>query len=148
MLEGFSYLFSGDFLRALCLVIYLVTRCGGTEIAQTSAYLACLTSPSACTQLYLKASSLTGAIPTELGQLKSLKTINLISNSLTGPIPTQLELLTALTALYFQDNPRLCGTIPMTLIRTIANTSNTSIGAICHTGSHHLSSLQGEKLQA
>ena len=57
---------------------------------------------------------LTGAIPSELGELGSLETLVLHTNKLTGKIPTELENLNSLTALYLEKNG-LTGTIPTEL---------------------------------
>ena len=55
--------------------------------------------------------NLTGAIPTELGSLASLKVLNLGVNQLTGSIPPELGNLAGLQVLSLADN-RLTGSIP------------------------------------
>jgi Leucine-rich repeat (LRR) protein len=58
--------------------------------------------------------NLKGIIPSELGSLASLKTLNLESNSLEGTIPPQIGNLTDLTVLYLNNN-LLEGSIPTEL---------------------------------
>jgi hypothetical protein len=58
--------------------------------------------------------NLTGTIPAELGQLVSLESLDLSGNQLTGTIPTELDHLTSLTYLGMSDN-QLTGTIPTEL---------------------------------
>ena len=55
--------------------------------------------PSRVTELDLASESLTGSIPSELGQLFELTTLDLSSNQLTGGIPAELGWLTNLTEL-------------------------------------------------
>ncbi|KAL9317293.1 hypothetical protein ACSQ67_013810 [Phaseolus vulgaris] len=55
---------------------------------------------------------LEGKIPKSLGKLKSLKFLRLNSNKLTGSIPRELTHLTDLKILDVSDND-LCGTIPV-----------------------------------
>ena len=59
----------------------------------------------------LPANNLSGPIPTEIGQLRSLINLLLPQNQLTGSIPTELRQLTALFSLELNAN-RLSGTIP------------------------------------
>ena len=55
---------------------------------------------------------MSGTIPTELGLLESLHTLNLKSNSLSGTVPTELDLIRNLQSLYLSGNP-LTGTLPV-----------------------------------
>ena len=55
-------------------------------------------------ELLLSKCSLSGTIPTELGQLTDLKQLGLYTNSLSGTIPSELGQLTALTILRIQNN--------------------------------------------
>ena len=71
-------------------------------------------SPQRVTALGLYNSSLTGAIPTELGRLASLKRLVLSKNRLTGPVPTWLSDLADLEELSLWGN-RLSGPIPTAL---------------------------------
>ena len=64
--------------------------------------------------LDLGGSELTGAVPTQLGALTKLTRLDLGDNKLTGVIPTQLEALTALTSLDLSDN-KLTGAVPTQL---------------------------------
>ena len=59
----------------------------------------------------LPANNLSGPIPAEIGQLRSLINLLLPQNQLTGSIPTELRQLTALFSLELNAN-RLSGTIP------------------------------------
>ena len=61
--------------------------------------------------LDLGGSELTGAVPTQLGALTKLTRLDLGDNKLTGVIPTQLGALTALTSLDLSDNS-LTGAVP------------------------------------
>ena len=57
---------------------------------------------------------MTGDIPTELGSLSNLETLNLGGNQLTGDIPTELGNLSNLQGLWLNDN-ELTGDIPTEL---------------------------------
>ena len=63
------------------------------------------------TQLALSLNQLSGAIPSELGDLKALEYLSLSSNELSGFIPLELSNLQALEYLSLQAN-QLSGTIP------------------------------------
>ena len=65
--------------------------------------------------LNLSYNELTGEIPSELGNLTNLTALVLDSNQLTGPIPPELGNLTNLTVLWLPSNP-LIGTLPLSLI--------------------------------
>ena len=71
------------------------------------------TSPT-CKILYLQDNSLSGSIPSELGDLSNLQQLDLQNNSLSGSIPTELGDLSNLQILYLQDN-RLSGDVPSSL---------------------------------
>ena len=62
-------------------------------------------------QLSLDHNSLRGSIPTEIGNLTSLKGLFLKNNYLSGSIPTQIGSLTSLQFFYLYDNT-LSGSIP------------------------------------
>lgn len=62
-------------------------------------------------RLYLHFNRLTGPIPPELGDLRSLVVLSLSENSLTGPIPRELANLHSLNALHLDGN-QLTGPIP------------------------------------
>ena len=68
-------------------------------------------STSGFTTLNLSGNSLTGSIPSELGNLTGLTSLNLSGNSLTGSIPTELGQLSNLTQLLLNNNS-LSGPIP------------------------------------
>ena len=72
--------------------------------------------------LDLGGSELTGVVPTQLGALTKLTRLDLGDNKLTGAIPTQLETLTALTSLDLSDNA-LTGAVPAGLGGLTALTS-------------------------
>lgn len=67
-------------------------------------------------QLDLSENGLFGSIPPEIGQLKSLETLNLTRNDLTGPIPPEIGNLANLEALYLGGND-FSGVIPRQLGR-------------------------------
>ena len=66
------------------------------------------------TRIILDSNNLTGTIPSELGNLGSLRYFWLGINQLTGAIPSELGTLTKLVYLYLNDND-LSGTIPIGL---------------------------------
>jgi Leucine-rich repeat (LRR) protein len=49
-----------------------------------------------------------------IGQLQFLTFLSCASNAINSTLPSQVGLLTALTALYFERNPGIFGTIPTT----------------------------------
>ncbi|KAK3271918.1 hypothetical protein CYMTET_19756 [Cymbomonas tetramitiformis] len=65
-----------------------------TTLEQTSAYQECAASPTTCTNMQLEHNSLTGTLPTELGELTVMNEMQLQHNSLTGSLPTELGELT------------------------------------------------------
>ncbi len=65
-------------------------------------------------RLDLILNGLSGALPTQLGNLSGLTVLNLRNNSLSGSIPAQLGSLTNLTALYLHNN-RFSEEIPLEL---------------------------------
>ena len=71
------------------------------------------------TALILLGNQLSGAIPTELGNLANLQLLNLTSNQLSGTIPTELGNLPNLQRLYLNGN-QLTGGIP-TEIGSLSN---------------------------
>ena len=70
-------------------------------------------------ELYLIRNSLSGSIPTEIGNLSNLKVLNLYVNSLSGSIPTEIGNLSNLEELGLSNNS-LSGSIPT----EIGNLSN------------------------
>ena len=75
-------------------------------------WVTCLS--ASVTQLSLMSNSLTGTIPSELGNLTNLTWLNLSRNSLSGGIPGELGNLTNLEQLNLSDNS-LSGSIPREL---------------------------------
>ncbi|KAK3248974.1 hypothetical protein CYMTET_41574 [Cymbomonas tetramitiformis] len=75
-----------------------------TALSAHSTWITCINTPSACTQIDLASSSLTGTIPTEIGTLTVLTELIMGSNCLTGSVPTQLSQLTALTNMGLATN--------------------------------------------
>ncbi len=67
--------------------------------------------PGRVTELQLSGLGLDGEIPTELGSLEDLRSLDLSNNQLTGPIPTELSDLVNLQELYLGGNT-LTGCIP------------------------------------
>ncbi|MBC6477038.1 MAG: putative Ig domain-containing protein [Hormoscilla sp. GM7CHS1pb] len=63
------------------------------------------------TKLRLHNNEITGTIPTELGELANLQILGLSANALTGTIPPELGNLTSLQNLYLWQN-ELTGAIP------------------------------------
>ena len=84
--------------------------------------------PSRVTELDLASESLTGSIPTEVGQLFELTTLDLSSNQLTGDIPAELGWLTNLTELRLSGNS-LTGCIPLVL-RSVATNDLSSLSLL------------------
>ena len=68
------------------------------------------------TVLNMHIKGLSGEIPPELGNLASLKKLELFTNQLSGEIPPELGNLASLEGLYLQDN-QLSGCVPLTLLR-------------------------------
>ena len=66
------------------------------------------------TNLFLTTNNLTGSIPTEIGDLPALQTLQLENNLLAGSIPTSIGNLTNLTSLDLRGN-QLSGAIPNTI---------------------------------
>ena len=71
-------------------------------------------SGSRVTKLLIYENSLTGTIPTELGNLSSLQWLNLYENQLSGSIPSELGNLSSLQSLHLYEN-QLSGSIPSEL---------------------------------
>ena len=69
------------------------------------------TTSNRVTGLNLLNASLDGRIPSSLGRLGALVTLDMSGNALTGPIPSQLGSLSNLETLILREN-RLTGTIP------------------------------------
>ena len=86
------------------------------------------TDDSGCvTGLILKHNELSGSIPTELGSLANLTTLNLSrDNQLTGSIPTELGNLVNLTTLRLSHN-QLTGSIP-TELGSLVNLTTLHLG--------------------
>jgi len=84
--------------------------------------------------LDLWSNQLSGPVPAELGNLEDLRSLNLWFNELSGPIPVELGSLSNLEVLYLHGN-RLTGTIPpqlggLTSLRQLWLASNQLTGSI------------------
>jgi Leucine-rich repeat (LRR) protein len=81
----------------------------------------------------LPGNNLTGSLPTELGNLSRLETLNLQFNAITGSIPANINNLRNLKALNLQGN-QLSGTIPslsvITSLRKLYLSDNLFAGTI------------------
>ena len=73
-------------------------------------------------QISLGSLSLVGTIPSSIGSMTSLTSIDLSINSLSGTIPSSIGLLTLLTSLNVMSN-RLAGNIPSTFSKLVSLTS-------------------------
>ena len=82
--------------------------------------------PGRVTELQLGGLGLDGEIPTELGSLADLRSLDLSDNQLTGPIPTELGDLVNLQELYLGGNT-LTGCVPDGL-RDVSNNDLASLG--------------------
>ncbi|KAH7655817.1 Leucine-rich repeat-containing N-terminal plant-type protein [Dioscorea alata] len=76
------------------------------------------------TYLAIKSTSLSGPIPSFLGDLNKLSLLDLSNNHLTGPIPDSITSLPDLSTLVLSNN-KLTGTIPPSLFHGL--TSRTSL---------------------
>lgn len=74
----------------------------------------CSTAPAHVQSLRLDDNGLTGTLPSELGDLSELVTLDLASNEVSGPIPAELGELTRLQTLSMTSN-QLTGSIPAEL---------------------------------
>ena len=96
------------------------------------------------TSLDLTSNYLTNTIPSTFGNLTEIVSLSLGQNKFSGEIPSQLSTLSSLKALNLQSN-RLVGTIPSALVNDVGLTSillgsNSLVGSI-PTVLGHLSSL-------
>ena len=88
----------------------------------------------AVTDIYLHSNNLRGELPSEIGNLTSLKSLNLGDNSLSGAIPAEIWKLTDLEVLYLRLNS-LTGAIPteignLTRLEGLILDNNSLSGAI------------------
>ena len=56
--------------------------------------------------------TVSGSLPSTLGLLAGLESLNLRSNKISGLLPAELAKLSALKVLHLHDNPSLAGTLP------------------------------------
>ncbi|KAJ0086368.1 hypothetical protein Patl1_07498 [Pistacia atlantica] len=68
----------------------------------------------------------TGKIPPELGKLKQLKTLDISGNALTGTLPSQLGELTQLQFLDLGNN-LLSGSLPVTLLTNLQSLTSLDV---------------------
>jgi Leucine-rich repeat (LRR) protein len=104
-----------------------------TSIKLSSAYVACVAAPAACTDLDLSSLSLSCTIPTEIGLLTALTNLDLGDNDLTGPLPTELGLLTNVVDLVADGAGCLSGTVP-TELGAMASLTNIDMPDACLVG--------------
>eukprot|EP00980_Cylindrotheca_fusiformis_P013552 scaffold3453_cov73-Cylindrotheca_fusiformis.AAC.3 len=62
--------------------------------------------------LNLASNKFSGPIPSEIGNLQQLKSLNLASNKFSGPIPSEIGNLQQLKYLHLNNNIGLTGTVP------------------------------------
>ena len=65
--------------------------------------------------LSISGNNFSGAIPSEVGDLKNAEYIDFSDNAFDGQIPTELALLTNLQTLYLHSNADISGRIPSVL---------------------------------
>ena len=92
-----------------------------------------LGSLTALTSLDISYNQLSGAIPTQIGSLTALTALDLSANQLSGAIPSQLGSLAALTQLYLGSN-QLSGAIP-TQLGSLSSLTDLYLGGNRLTGS-------------
>ena len=110
MLDCMTLLAARDTLRGTATLNWSVD----TAIAGWDGVTVSSTTPKNVTGLDLSEESLSGSIPSELGDLLGLTRLDLSDNSLTGEIPAELGNLTNLTELRLSGN-NLTGCIPEAL---------------------------------
>ncbi len=86
------------------------------------------------THIYLQDNNLTGALPTEIGDLTAVKYLNLAGNNLSGELPRSLENLDLLSFLQLSRN-KFSGALPaeladMDLLSTMDLSENQLTGSI------------------
>ncbi|KAK6127159.1 hypothetical protein DH2020_039088 [Rehmannia glutinosa] len=113
---------------------HLVPELGKLEHLQ---YLILKVDTLSCRELYKN--NIQGAIPTELGNLKSLISLDLYNNNISGKIPPSLGNLKSLVFLRLNDN-KLSGPIPRALasissLKVVDVSNNNLCGTIPTTGS-------------
>ena len=96
---------------------------------------ATLTSLNLGTDVHQVGNSISGGIPSSIGDLTGLTYLNLAGNQLSGPIPSTVSQLTQLQYLNLADNQHLNGTIPagitqLTQLQYLALSNNQLSGSI------------------
>eukprot|EP00241_Pyramimonas_parkeae_P004784 CAMPEP_0114246172 /NCGR_PEP_ID=MMETSP0058-20121206/12309_1 /TAXON_ID=36894 /ORGANISM="Pyramimonas parkeae, CCMP726" /LENGTH=350 /DNA_ID=CAMNT_0001359317 /DNA_START=587 /DNA_END=1640 /DNA_ORIENTATION=+ len=114
------------------LMMLLAQSTAAVRINETAAYQACIAAPATCTRMWLRASQLTGTIPTQLGTLTSITHIEIHTNQLTGTLPTELGALTRMTRMSFFFN-WLTGTVP-TELGALTRITHLGLGSLRLTG--------------
>lgn len=121
-----SNLISGEFPKEIIRLPRLTSEEAATEVDQSYLELPVFVMPNNATNLqykqlsnlppaiYLRNNSLSGNIPTEIGQLKFIHILDLSYNNFSGSIPDQISNLTNLEKLDLSGN-HLSGEIPGSL---------------------------------
>ena len=90
---------------------------------------------SRLTSLDLHSNSITGTLPSTLGQLSKIVSIRVDSNSLTGIVPSTLCAATSLTSLNFGNNLLACYA---PCLKSVAILTTGAISTLCTSGASYI----------